>query len=117
MRKCWNFPNVFVFSLTKQQFKLCFSSKCIQKLFKDKKLGFILSMQNQILIILELEFWTVLIFTNQYFLIRGVLLEKFPISCRFYYTLITLQLGGEKPNPKLLSTRVDSYGYLPKDPT
>lgn len=110
---------MFVFSLTKQQFKLHFSSKCIQKLFKDKKsLGFILSMQNQILLtISELEFWTVLILTSQYLLIRGVLLEKIPISYRFYHTLIASQLGSEKLNPKPLSTNGDSYGGLPKDPT
>lgn len=69
------------------------------------------------LTISELEFWTVLILTSQYLLIRGVLLEKIPISYRFYHTLIASQLGSEKPNPKPLSTNGDSYGGLPKDPT
>lgn len=69
------------------------------------------------LIISELEFGTVLTLTSQYLLIRGVLLEKFPISCRFYYALISSWLGSEKPNPKPLSTSGGSYGNLPKDPT
>lgn len=117
MRKRWDFPNVFVFSLRKQQFKLPFSSKCIQKLFKDKKIirFHFEHAEPDMLIISELEFWTVLILTSQYLLIRGVLLEKFPISCKFYYTLIMPQLGSEKP--KTLSTSGDSYGHLPKGPT
>lgn len=39
---------------------------------------------------------TVLILTNQYLLIRGVLLEKFPPSCRFYHILIASELGSLK---------------------
>lgn len=79
MRKRWDFCNIFVFSLTKQQ---CHAShlSVANNYSKTKEIiGFNFEhAEADMLTISELEFWTVLILTNQYLLIRVVFWSNFP---------------------------------------